>query len=430
MNLNTDILGKNKSLYLGFSGGADSTALAFSLIQKNIHFQAVHFHHHLREYFADRDAIFCKNFCKEKKIPFQQVDLYVKKDQRPDESMEAAARRLRQEWWQQNIDKGNSIVLLAHHRDDQRENFILRSMRGSSSTGLTGFRNVKEIAGVTYARPLFDTTREQIINFLNQEKINWCEDESNLDLNIGRNRTRHEILPSMSNLGSLEGLDRTILNTSKDADFLEESALDWLKQNTFTAANFLKCHDALKARVIRCFFYEHKNIDYFPGHDAVDRLIIECQKKHTESIELQLASKHSLHIDCKGAIFHKPQEFNRVWNWQQQNIFEINGFKFTAKVQEYSPELYGECFKVADMPDELILRNFAAGDRLTPFGRNSEVKVKKLLNDRKLSAEEKLLVPLICSDPQTIIWIPTVKRAQFAVAQPSEEVLVISYERL
>jgi len=69
-----------KKIYVGFSGGADSTALLLLLhadvinsSHNNFHFEAVHFEHGLRGEESLRDAQWCKKFCEDRNIPFKIV---------------------------------------------------------------------------------------------------------------------------------------------------------------------------------------------------------------------------------------------------------------------------------------------------------------------------------------------------------------------
>ena len=429
MEIELDNLKSFEKIYLGFSGGADSTALAHLLVNKSICFTAVHFHHHLRGESADNDALFCKIFCDNFQISFRKIDLYVKDEMRSGESVESAARRLRQEWWQKNIEQEKSVVLLAHHKDDQRENFILRSLRGSSATGLTGFKRRKNILGVNYFRPLFNFTREEIISYLKVNNLSWQEDDSNQDLDFNRNRVRHSILPELTKLGSVNGLDRTIVNTAKDADYLEEIAQNWLKENEFTAENFIKCHDALKARIVRYFFQSNTDQEYYPGHEAIARLLRECQKSHDKPIEISLTEQHKIYLDQLGKFYMPPAQFHLEWHWKKQGAVEVNGYFIKTSINNYTPELKGESFLLSLVPEKLTLRNFQPGDRLIPFNRQSPVKVKKLLNDKKMSAEEKLKAPMLLAEDQ-IIWIPGVKRSKFGIAKPGDKVLLLTYERI
>ena len=265
-------LPKNSSqVILGFSGGADSTALAQLLYQNKISFQAVHFNHHLRENAADGDAEFCHNFCMARSIPFTEKHIYVQEEKQGSESIEACARRLRQNFYQQNYAEKNTVVLLAHHSGDLRENFLLRALRGSSSSGLSGLRENCTIQGVNYFRPLLSLSKGDILEYLHEQKLQWREDESNAENIYARNLIRNEVLPSMAKIASLEGLDRCLTNVAHDADFMEECARNWLQKNSFTRYNFLKTHPALKARVLR-YYFQRNTIEYIPGHEALTRL--------------------------------------------------------------------------------------------------------------------------------------------------------------
>lgn len=60
---------------VGFSGGADSTALLLLLKEygdkHRIGVRAVHVHHGIRGESADRDQAFCAKFCQERGIPLR-----------------------------------------------------------------------------------------------------------------------------------------------------------------------------------------------------------------------------------------------------------------------------------------------------------------------------------------------------------------------
>lgn len=430
MKINLQKLHDFKKIYLGFSGGADSTALAHILKEKEVRFEAVHFHHHLREQSADEDAQFCKNFCSQESIPFRKIDLNVNLDKKNGESIEAAARRLRQTWWQENTDS-RSIVLLAHHLDDQRENFILRSMRGSSASGLTGFSELKTILGVLYFRPLFYSSRQNILDYLENNNLKWREDESNEDTNFNRNRVRNNIIPELAKLGSLQGLDRTISNTKLDAHFLESSAQDWISNTPFTAQNFLEIHDALKARVIRLLFQEKSHAEeYYPSHGAIQRLIEECLRSHSETVSVNLTAEHVLKIDTDGEIYLPPEEFALNWNPREQETIQTSHYKLKASQSSMvSSGNQTSTFKIAELPENLIVRNWLPGDKILPRKRTKEVKVKKLLNNHKLSSRQKAELPLL-TDGQKILWIPGIERSKHVVVNQNDLNWTISCERL
>lgn len=418
-------LQKYKKLVLGFSGGADSTALALYLIERKIPFTALHFHHHLRTVSADNDASFCKAFCEKYELEFKQVDIPVYKLKKKSESIESAARRLRMEYWEGNYKQNETAVLLAHHKDDVVENLFIRTLRGSSASGLSGLREKKEINGVTYLRPLLELTKKEILSFLEDKKVQWCEDESNNENIYTRNIIRNTVIPEMEKAGSIEGIYRTADNLKCDALFIEEQALHWLSLNKLTSENFLKLHPALKPRIIRLFIQQFTALDFIPGHDAIQRISDEAGKDHLENARVPLGEGLEIVIAADGEFYIEEKDFSLIWNWQKENSICTPGGKLFISL-----ERTGCCeeFKKSDLSERLTVRNWRHGDRMLPFSRSSETKVKDLFADRKTPHPLRKQLPLLISG-QSIIWIPQVKRAEFGRCTSADETLIIAYER-
>ena len=77
--------------------------------------------------------------------------------------------------------KKNNIsdLFVAHHLDDQIENFIFRMFRGSGIKGLTSFSNFYKIDGINLIRPLIEIPKSDLLIFAKKQKIKWVEDVSN-----------------------------------------------------------------------------------------------------------------------------------------------------------------------------------------------------------------------------------------------------------
>ncbi|OVE82776.1 hypothetical protein BVY04_00060, partial [bacterium M21] len=86
-------------LLVGFSGGADSTALVLLLSELEISFTAVHLNHGIRGHEAMEDETWCHRFCRLRHLPFESHSLDVLTNKAAGESMEMAARRLRLAHW-------------------------------------------------------------------------------------------------------------------------------------------------------------------------------------------------------------------------------------------------------------------------------------------------------------------------------------------
>jgi tRNA(Ile)-lysidine synthase len=82
-------------------------------------------------------------------------------------------------------------IAVAHNRNDQAETLLLHLLRGSGTNGLQAMR----IANDSLIRPLLETSREAILQYLEDCKIAFRTDRSNIDERFLRNKVRHTLIP-------------------------------------------------------------------------------------------------------------------------------------------------------------------------------------------------------------------------------------------
>ena len=184
---------------VGLSGGSDSVALALVLLGLAEHgeFSVVsvaHLNHRLRES-AGRDEDFCREFARrhQLRIAVEAVDVqsYARTGKL---SREDAARRVRYDFLTRTASElGASRIAVGHTEDDQAETFLLKLMRGAGLTGLAGIYPQRGMV----VRPLLDTTRAELREYLRSRGETWVDDETNEDLENPRNRIRHRVLPEL-----------------------------------------------------------------------------------------------------------------------------------------------------------------------------------------------------------------------------------------
>ena len=84
--------------------------------------------------------------------------------------------------------EGASVVLTAHHADDQAETFLMRAIRGTGPAGLAGIRPRRALGEVTLLRPLLGWTRAALHAIA--APLPFVDDPSNADLRFERTRVR------------------------------------------------------------------------------------------------------------------------------------------------------------------------------------------------------------------------------------------------
>ncbi|MCR3756432.1 MAG: tRNA(Ile)-lysidine synthetase [Candidatus Westeberhardia cardiocondylae] len=205
LNQQTEInINNHKKILLAFSGGLDSTVLLniliklqnkYKIYQKKKFFslRAIHIHHGLHKK-ADNWALHCKNECIQKNIPINIIKI-PKIISSTRKNIEAKMRNERYKILTKFL-LPNEILVTAHHQDDQAETILLALKRGSGPNGIKSMSpDILFIKKNKLIRPLLNCSREKLEKYAKQHKLNWIQDESNLDINFDRNFLRINILP-------------------------------------------------------------------------------------------------------------------------------------------------------------------------------------------------------------------------------------------
>ena len=180
----------------GVSGGADSVCMLHMLKawQKVVSFEliCVHVEHGVRGEESLEDAAFVRRLCGNLSLPCHviHVDMKAAAAERG-MSPEEAGRTLRYEVFYRFLSEKEGKISVAHHSGDQAETVLLHMARGCGLHGLGGMRPVNG----RIIRPMLTVSREEIEQWLRENRIPWRTDQTNEDVCYTRNRIRHRILP-------------------------------------------------------------------------------------------------------------------------------------------------------------------------------------------------------------------------------------------
>lgn len=184
------------------SAGADSVALLRLLevlrSELGITLLVVHFDHMLRGMESDADRSFVRNLAYASSLEFvtAREDVRSVAEQRG-WNLEDAGRRLRYAFFERVLRDGKATrIAVAHTADDQAETVLGHVIRGTGLTGLAGIYPIVELnAGTWLIRPLLNTRRQDLRDYLRATGNQWREDATNLDEARLRARIRARLLP-------------------------------------------------------------------------------------------------------------------------------------------------------------------------------------------------------------------------------------------
>jgi tRNA(Ile)-lysidine synthase len=186
---------------MAYSGGVDSTVLLHALQALKVPVHAVHVNHRLQPQ-ADAWELHCQAYCQRLGVPFTalRVDVLQGKD-----GLEGQARLARYraifEWMKL---QAYTVLLCAHHQDDQLETVLLQLFRGSGLRGVGGMRPLGPVGvdrhlhpELLLGRPLLTCTKAAILDYALQHRLDPVADPSNADTTLRRNWVRHALLPDL-----------------------------------------------------------------------------------------------------------------------------------------------------------------------------------------------------------------------------------------
>lgn len=245
------------SVLVGFSGGADSTALLHALNTLNnsgdkrfprLKLYAAHVNHMIRGAEADRDESFCRKFCQKYGIPF-----FVRRFDVPaaaaesGESLEEAARKLRYAAFDE-ICRENGIVLIAtaHNAGDNLETMLFNLSRGAGAGGLAGIPPKRG----NIVRPLLLCSKPDIIEYCRENETGFVFDSTNADSAYTRNFIRNELVPRIKRLNpeAERSAGKLSLSLRQDDEFISSLADEYTAVDSVELLSGL--HPALLSRVI------------------------------------------------------------------------------------------------------------------------------------------------------------------------------------
>ena len=177
---------KGKKNLLAFSAGGDSTALLFLLLKHNIKFDIAIVNYNIREQSIDEVKY------AQKLATNYNFNCFIHSASNIEKNFESKAREIRYNFFEELIEKHNyENLLTAHHLGDRFEWMLMQFCKGAGCVEIAGMRTIELRDSYTIVRPLLHLDKKELLTYLQENKLKYFEDETNLDESIKRNSFRH-----------------------------------------------------------------------------------------------------------------------------------------------------------------------------------------------------------------------------------------------
>ncbi len=219
MNLQISKINTQKNL-LAFSGGVDSSALFFLLLQNNIPFDIAIVDYNIRIQ-SKEEVLYAKELAKKYK-----KEVFVKEiTENIPSNFEKRARDLRYAFFDEIIEKNSyESLITAHQLNDKLEWFLMQFSKGAGIVELLSFEEITLRKNYQIIKPMLNISRDEILVFLEQNRIKYFIDESNEDSKYKRNYFRKNYANKFLDEYK-EGIKKSFEYLKKDKESLHKEEL-------------------------------------------------------------------------------------------------------------------------------------------------------------------------------------------------------------
>ncbi len=438
-------------ILVAVSGGMDSVSLLHVLMalreRLELKLTVCHLNHSLRGEESLRDEEFVRKMAGELGLPCEVKKEDINSIAREREgSLQEVARAVRYAFFEEVAQRVVAEKLaLGHTSDDNAETVLMRFIRGSSVTGLRGIPPVRG----RYIRPLIETERREVEEFIRNKGISYVEDSSNLKTDYLRNRIRRELVPFIEasyNPNLRETLNRTASVMTRDDDYLSSQAERLRGDVVVERGEGMVTLDGVRLAAL-------------PDALMMRLFIIETAQLHEYSVDIMSLHLTSMVGLVRGgtpnATLNLPKGLRLVREYDRivltiagsdipiefegdlkipgvTRIAEVGLRLETSIIDELPSSLKNDDRRTAYFDYDaltlpIVIRGFNPGDRLTPLGLTGHKKVKDLFIDMKVPKAKRYRTPLLISGDH-IIWIAGLRQSEVGkVVETTNRVLKVRY---
>lgn len=397
---------------VGVSGGSDSMALLHYLATNQQKFDievvAIHVDHGIRLN-SYMDADFVKEKAKEFGVRFYKFRIDAPKLAKDKGvSLETAARDARYGVFNTLLRKGViDKIALAHHNLDQAETILMHIFRGA---GVAGARGMEPIRDGVFIRPMLTTSKEQILDYLAENQVDYVDDYTNEDNTYNRNFVRNVLMPEIVKrwpgaVGAIASFGQSV---TEDDDYI----------NSLIMTDAIIHEDKKTVRIPTSYFLYSNPLVVRIIFKALKSIDINCdiERKHIAAIkELALHGENGSRIYLPfEAIAFKEYDYITISNRKKEETvlneplkcgeFNVPGFGTVVvkRVKNFAPgdgKLYIDYRKV---PKTATWRFRQDGDMFTKFGGGTK-KLKSYLIDKKIPVRQRGLIPVLADGNEVYV---------------------------
>ncbi len=427
-----NMINKGDGVILGLSGGPDSVCLFFVLLELKAEYDlkitAVHVNHCIRGQEADNDQLFVQKMCEEHGVPLKEyrIDIPTLVEE-TGRSVEEEARIARYRAFDEEAEELSKEInhevkiAIAHNADDNAETVLFHMARGAGLDGVCGIAPKRG----NIIRPLIGVPKKDILSVLEENKILYCIDSTNHEVEYDRNRIRHNIMPELNKVNdrALEHISQMTEKLAEVAEYISLEARGLLQIAQAGDGKLRKRAIATAPRVIASQALKEYLSDYMPDRKDVSAV-------HVESILDLLNSdgERKIQLPYKKTLIISYEELYVIdeEKTSPKPIFNFREFDFEEGMK-YPTDSYTKWFDCDRIMANIVIRTRAEGDYLIIDSVGNHKSIQDYFVDEKIPRHMRDTVPLVC-DGSHVMWVVGHRISEYyKISNDTVRVLEISY---
>lgn len=411
---------KNDRVIVAVSTGVDSMVL-LALLQElpvNIRPQIIvaHVNHRLRKQ-SEEEERFIRDYCNE-----HQLKLLVHHwslAAHPQTGIEEAARKMRYRFFAQVMKEEQATILLtAHHQNDLAETMLMKLTRGGQLHQLIGIEEKRPFASGVLERPLLIFPKHRLREYAINNHLKWYEDLTNHELNVSRNRFRHQVIPLLEKenanfLASLNSYHEQLeLAVELENQFAQEQLAKLSNKNGHLDIKKLGQLSLAKEQLVLVKWLEETGALGLK-RGFIEQLLADINNRHLPQFERQVAPDLALFKNYSELFIknvnQSPQKTQtsinsvvKLGRWYSiENDYQIAVAKDRTFFNqgEYCQEMW-----LAPEQLPLTIRRWRERDRL-PLKNGGHQKVGRVLIDQKVPLSRRNQQLVIVDAQNNVVWV-------------------------
>ena len=389
-------LDKNKKYLLACSFGPDSMALFTLLYQGGYDFGVAHVNYQMRGEESDGETKALIELLEEKNIRYYANYIDGKEFIG---NFQARAREARYDFFKDAMEKGDyDILLIAHHKDDFLETYLLQKTSNRKSF-YYGIKEEVTLNGIKIIRPLLSYYKEEILAYCEKHNVLYSIDSSNLERKYTRNKIRIDVLNKMSRQQK-EELFIEIETLNEELKVKKEELQTLVDNGRISISAFNNLDEDDQNYLLYIIFDSKGFAEHY--HSSKVRLIknnINSKKTSTfmKVINELYVTKHEDDFYLINILDYKPYEYSvneaKTVSFPRFGVF----FDKEGVIPNIEKDEYPLTITNASMDEIYVIDGY-------------QKKISRVYIDMKMPRHIRLIWPVIKNKDGVIIYIPRYRK--------------------